>query len=139
MASLAAQARTDGRRGYEGLSSKGYDHVVLRQDAEVGDNLLPLLHRVAALLKRWLGGTHQGVVCASHLDYYLDEYTFRFSRRTSRSRGKLFYRLVQQVVAIGPVTAECIHGGGGGTLGTQDRVPTGVKRIPPIELITLLR
>jgi len=107
--------RTDGWSGYEGLSSKGYDHVVVRQDAEVGDNLLPLPHRVAALLKRWLGGTHQGAVRASHLDYYLDEYTFRFNRRTSRSRGKLFYRLVQQVVAIGPVMGEYIRGGRGGT------------------------
>ena len=107
--------RTDGWSGYEGLSSKGYDHVVVRQDAEVGDNLLPLPHRVAALLKRWLGGIHHGAVRASHLDYYLDEYTFRFNRRTSRSRGKLFYRLVQQVVAVGPVTGEYIHGGRGGT------------------------
>ena len=107
--------RTDGWSGYEGLSSKGYDHVVVRQDAEVGDNLLPLPHRVAALLKRWLGETHQGAVRASHLDYYLDEYTFRFNRRTSRSRGKLFYRLVQQVVAISPVTGEYIHVGRGGT------------------------
>jgi len=106
---------TDGWSGYEGLSSKGYDHVVVRQDAEVGDNLLPLPHRVAALLKRWLGGTHHGAVRASYLDYYLDEYTFRFNRRTSRSRGMLFYRLVQQVVAIGPVTGEHIHGGPGGT------------------------
>jgi len=103
--------RTDGWTGYAGLSSKGYNHVVVRQDAEVGDNLLPLPHRVAALLKRWLGGTHQGAVRASHLDYYLDEYTFRFNRRTSQSRGKLFYRLVQQVVTIGPVTTEHIHGG----------------------------
>ncbi|MBA7558114.1 IS1595 family transposase ISPlba5 [subsurface metagenome] len=108
--------RTDGWSGYEGLSSKGYDHVVVRQDAKVGDNLLPLPHRVASLLKRWLGGTHQGAVRASHIDYYLDEYTFRFNRRTSRSRGKLFYRLVQQVVAISPVTGEYIHGGRGGTL-----------------------
>ncbi len=95
--------RADRWSGYEGLSSKRYDHVVVRQDAEVGDNLLPLPHRVAALLRRWIGGTHQGALRASHLDYYLDEYMFRFNRRTSRSCGKLFYRLVQQVVAIGPV------------------------------------
>jgi hypothetical protein len=58
---------------------------------------------VASLLQRWLLGTHQGAVRPSHLDYYLDEFTFRFSRRTSRSRGKLFYRLAQQAVAIAPV------------------------------------
>jgi len=54
------------------------------------------------LLKRWILGTHQGAVSHDHLDYYLDEYTFRFNRRTSRSRGQLFYRLVQQAVAIEP-------------------------------------
>jgi hypothetical protein len=60
---------------------------VVRQTADVGDNLLPLAHRLAALLKRWLLGTYQGAVRPSYLDYYLDEYTFRFNRRTSRSRG----------------------------------------------------
>ena len=53
-------------------------------------------YRVASLLKRWLLGTHQGAVSHEYLDYYLDEFTFRFNRRTSRSRGKLFYRLLQQ-------------------------------------------
>ena len=70
----------------------------------MGDNLLPLCNRVAALVKRWLVGTHQGAVSHEHLDYYLDEYTFRFNRRTSRSRGKLFYRLLQQAVATEPRT-----------------------------------
>jgi hypothetical protein len=57
---------------------------------------------VTSLLKRWLLGTHQGAVSRAHLDYYLDEFTFRFNRRGSRSRGKLFYRLLQQAVAIEP-------------------------------------
>ncbi len=103
--------RTDGWDGYVRLASRGYEHTVMRQDADVGDNLLPLAHRVAALLKRWLAGTHQGAVRPSHLDYYLDEFTFRFNRRASRSRGKLFYRLVQQAAAVGPVTAQDIRGG----------------------------
>jgi hypothetical protein len=60
------------------------------------------IHRVAALLKRWLLGTHQGGVSVEHLDAYLDEFTFRFNRRKSRSRGKLFYRLLEQAVAVGP-------------------------------------
>jgi transposase-like protein len=102
--------RTDGWVGYGQLSSEGYNHCVIRQDAYVGENLLPLAHRVAALLKRWLMGTHQGAVRALHIDYYLDEFTFRFNRRTSRSRGKLFYRLVQQAVAVIPVTAADIYG-----------------------------
>ena len=47
-------------------------------------------------------GTHQGAVSREHLDYYL-EFTFRFNRRTSRHRGKLFYRLLEQAVAVDPV------------------------------------
>ena len=75
----------------------------MRKDTDVGVNLLPYCNRVGALLKRWLLGTHQGAVSHEHLDYYLDEYTFRFNRRTSRYRGKLFYRLIQQAVAIEPI------------------------------------
>jgi hypothetical protein len=56
------------------------------------------------LLKRWLLGTHQGAIGQEHLDYYLDEFTFRFNRRKSASRGKLFYRLVQQAAQVQPVT-----------------------------------
>jgi len=102
---------TDGWLGYTGVRSAGYTHEVIRRTAEVGTNLLPLAHRVAALLKRWLDGTHQGAVRPSHLDYYLDEFTFRFNRRTSRSRGKLFYRLMQQAVQVGPVTGDDVRGG----------------------------
>jgi hypothetical protein len=58
----------------------GYVHEVGRETGDVGKNLLPLAHRAASLLKRWLLGTHQGAVRASHLDYYLDEFTFRFNR-----------------------------------------------------------
>jgi hypothetical protein len=64
--------------------------------------LLPRVHLVASLLKRWLLGTHQGAVSREHLDYYLDEFTFRFNRRKSHSRGKLFLRLAEQAVAVGP-------------------------------------
>lgn len=103
--------RTDGWKGYSRMASEGYKHEVVRQSADIGENLLPLTNRVAALLKRWLQGTHQGAVRASHLDYYLDEYTFRFNRRTSRSRGKLFYRLVQQAVSVDTVKGEHIRGG----------------------------
>ncbi len=102
---------TDGWAGYATVGRKGYVHEEIRPLAEVGDNLLPLAHRVASLLKRWLGGTHQGAVRPSHLDYYLDEFTFRFNRRTSRSRGKLFYRLMQQATQIDPVTGNDIRGG----------------------------
>jgi len=105
---------TDGWDGYNGLPALSYRHeaTVLRgQGKEAATQMMPRVHRVAALLKRWLLGTHQGAVRANHLDYYLDEFTFRFNRRTSRSRGKLFYRLVQQAVQIGPTTYENMIGG----------------------------
>jgi len=93
--------KTDGWEGYSPLGSSGYTHKIVRETAHVGNNLLPKCSIVASLLKRWLLGTHQGRVL--HLEYYLDEFTFRFNRRTSRSRGKLFYRLVQQALMIDPV------------------------------------
>lgn len=96
--------RTDDWRGYNDLSSRGYRRQIVRESVETGKNLLPLVNRVTSLLKRWLVGTHQGAVRSSHLGYYLDEFTFRFNRRTSASRGKLFYRLVEQAAAVGPVT-----------------------------------
>jgi transposase-like protein len=103
--------RTDAWGGYNNLDMIGYERVVVRKDATVGKDTLPLVNRVASLLKRWLLGTHQGAVRPSHLDYYLDEFTFRFNRRTSRSRGMLFYRLAQQAVAVGPWTENEIRGG----------------------------
>jgi transposase-like protein len=106
-----SKVRTDGWNGYSGLREFGYKHQVVRKEASVGENLLPLVNRVVALLKRWLLGTHQGAIRPSHLDYYLDEFTFRFNRRTSRSRGKLFYRLIQQAAAVGPLSGVQIKGG----------------------------
>jgi len=106
-----SQVRTDDWAGYRGLEQLGYGHPIARFTQEVGDNLLPLANRIAALLKRWLLGTHQGAVQPSYLDYYLDEYTFRFNRRTSGTRGLLFYRLVQQAVVLAPVPGKDIVAG----------------------------
>jgi transposase-like protein len=93
--------RTDGFSSYLGLEGYAHDrHVQVQQDE--GEHVLPRVHRVISLLKRWLLGTHQGAVGYSHLDEYLNEFTFRFNRRTSASRGKLFYRLAQQAVQIEP-------------------------------------
>ena len=96
---------TDGWLGYLPLEAKGYDHEVtfLKGKKKTPSELMPRVHRVISLLKRWLMGTHQGAVSLEHLDYYLDEFTFRFNRRKSRSRGKLFFRLLQQAVAVDPV------------------------------------
>ena len=106
-----SEIRTDGWEGYSQLSSVGYEHTIIRETADVGKNLLPFANRVTSLLKRWLQGIHQGAVRSSHLDYYLDEFVFRFNRRTSSSRGLLFYRLIQQAVTIGPVKAQEIRAG----------------------------
>jgi len=102
--------RTDDWNGYAQLPRRGYLRDVIRQGGQVGENLLPLANRVASLLKRWLLGTHHGAVRVSHLDYYLDEFTFRFNRRTSRSRGKLFFRLVQQAAMVAPVQGSTLRG-----------------------------
>ena len=96
---------TDGWPGYSGVTAKGYVHevTIIKRSRRSASELLPRVHRVISLLKRWLMGTHQGAVSHKHLDYYLDEFTFRFNRRRSKSRGKLFFRLVQQAVAVEPV------------------------------------
>lgn len=104
---------TDGWKGYIPLDPEEYEHRVsrVRGSGQAAHKLLPRVHRVASLLKRWLSGTHHGGVQDNHLEYYLDEYTFRFNRRTSRSRGLLFYRLVQQAVSIDPAPLRTILGG----------------------------
>jgi len=108
-----AVVHTDGWKGYASLQTNGYVHrvTVLKKNKESASELLPRVHLVISLLKRWLLGTHQGAVHPEHLDLYLEEFTFRFNRRKSRSRGKLFYRLAQQAVAVQPTTYRSIVDG----------------------------
>ena len=114
MVELGSTVRTDGWGGYNGLTELGYRHSVVRKQPELGENLLPLVNLVASLLKRWLLGIHQGAVRHSHLEYYLDEYTFRFNRRTSKSRGLLFYRLLSQAIDLGPIHESQLKASGSG-------------------------
>ena len=95
---------TDGWQGYSAVGEKGYVHEVTVVKGKPGSasELLPHVHWVVSLLKRWILGTHQGAVSHEHLEFYLDEFTFRFNRRRSANRGKLFYRLVQQAVLVEP-------------------------------------
>ena len=99
-----SEVRTDGWRGYEHISRHRFTHSItsLRASGDPAHVVMPEVHRVASLLKRWLLGTHQGAVGHDQLDYYLDEFTFRFNRRRSRHRGLLFYRLLEQVVRTDP-------------------------------------
>ena len=96
---------TDDWKGYSSLSDKGYRHDICEDSKE-----LAMPHLVASLLKRWLLGTYQGAVRRGCLSYYLDEFTFRFNRRTSASRGKLFFRLVQHLLAVDPVPRATLVG-----------------------------
>ena len=104
---------TDGWRGYNQLGQHGYRHKrsILATSDDPAHVVMRRSPGVASLLKRWLLGTHQGGVSAKHLDYYLDEFTFRFNRRTSRARGLLFYRLVAQAVQVDPfITSNSLVG-----------------------------
>lgn len=119
-----SRVRTDGWSGYEPLAGAGYSHIV------VGAMELTIAHLVASLLKRWLLGTYQGAVNVNHLDYYLDEFTFRFNRRTSASRGKLFYRLVQQAVKTDPVPGSQIVGGSHDSCSPDQTSAEEVDQVP---------
>jgi transposase-like protein len=96
---------TDGLNSYREMDGFVHHREVQRR-TEPSEHLLPRVHRAVSLLKRWMLGTHQGAVRPQHLDDYLNEFVFRFNRRRSASRGKLFYRLAQHAVQIAPTTYE---------------------------------
>ncbi len=104
---------TDCWKGYSMLEKHGYIHnkINISKSGDPAHVHLPGVHRIASLLKRWLLGTHQGAVRSKHLDYYLDEYVFRFNRRSSKARGMLFYRLLEQAVCIDPLPYKTIVDG----------------------------
>jgi len=109
----ASTVITDGLTSYATLEASGFRHrVLIARKPQDSHRLLPRVHRVASLLKRWLLGTHQGSVERQHLPYYLDEFTFRFNRRTSSHRGLLFYRLLQQAVDVDTMPYSGIVRGG---------------------------
>ena len=118
---------TDAWQGYRGLEKKGYIHDSRSQRAasargEDPGELLPGVHRIASLAKRWLLGTHQGAVDSAHLPSYLNEFVFRSNRRRSRSRGMLFYRILELAVAHGPVRYQDL---------VMNRSPKAVPPMPP--------
>ncbi len=122
-----ARVITDGWMGYVGLEKLGYVHDRRSQRAarargEDPHELLPGVHRVASLAKRWLLGTHQGSPDVAHLPSYLNEFVFRFNRRRSKSRGMLFYRVLELAAAHEPVRYQDIITG---------RRPRTVSPTPP--------
>jgi transposase-like protein len=121
---------TDGWQGYRGLEKLGYTHDRRSQRAarargEDPGELLPAVHRIASLAKRWLLGTHQGSVDDAHLSSYLNEFVFRFNRRRSRSRGMVFYRVLQLAVAHDPVRYQDL------IASQRPRRPRAVSPVPP--------
>lgn len=108
----SAPVRTDGSAAYRSLTTLGFVHqrtVMLGSEVPAHQSMAGV-HRVASLVKRWILGTHHGSVQPGHLDAYLDEFVFRLNRRTSGSRGMLFYRLLQQAVITNPVTYDNVVG-----------------------------
>jgi hypothetical protein len=104
---LGSVLYTDGWKGYAGLTGAGFIH---EPNVQLGSGTpahisMPRVHRVASLLKRWLLGTHQGGVRMRQLDFYLDEFVFRYNHRSSGSRGVLFHRLIHQAVDTTPKPA----------------------------------
>lgn len=101
-----ATVLTDGWGGYNDLPEHGYvrKETVLSSSGDPAHVSMPGVHRVSSLLKRWILGTHQGSIVPAHLQSYLEEFTFRFNRRTSRSRGLVFRRLLEQAAVTGPIT-----------------------------------
>jgi transposase-like protein len=99
-----SQVNTDGWKSYAGLAKEGYEHhaVSISGSGDPAHVIMPGVHKIASLLKRWMLGTHQGSVTATHLGAYLDEFAFRFNRRKSRRRGMLFYRLLENAVVTQP-------------------------------------
>jgi len=95
---------TDGLNSYNFLSKAGFNHIIEFPDEDLNKCRLARCHLVASLMKRWILGTLQGSVSVEHLQDYLNEFTFRFNRRKSKSRGKLFYRLAQYAIETEAVT-----------------------------------
>jgi transposase-like protein len=131
-----ATVHTDGWQAYWTVPDHGYTHkrTVMRQQNDPAHVVMPGVHRVASLLKRWLLGTHQGRVSAEHLDAYLNEFTFRFNRRRSRRRGLLFHRLLEQAVAADPITYHSLIVNPRPT-GRRPAIPTSPGRVAAVPAV----
>jgi len=120
---------TDGWPSYPAATRELYVHDRLVAPGAEAVKLLPGVHTVSSLAKRWLLGTHQGAVDDAHLASYLDEFVFRFNRRRSRSRGMVFYRVLELAVAHDPVRYRDLIAAP--RPGTAPRTPPGTRGRPP--------
>ena len=104
---------TDGWSGHSKVADAGYTRKIINLSGtdDFAHVLMPGVHRLASLLKRWILGTHQGSVSDMHLQSYLEEYTFRFNRRNSKSRGLVFKRLIEYLLLSKPILQSDIVGG----------------------------
>jgi transposase-like protein len=128
---------SDGLSSYPGAAGSEYTlkATSVKGSGMKAHEVLPGVHRVAALVKRWLLGTHQGAVEMDHMQAYLDEFTFRFNRRRSNARGMLFYRLLQQAVETGPVSFNSLVANPSPKENAEDKpAPPGVRRTAPPSL-----
>jgi hypothetical protein len=128
--------QTDGWQAYWTVPEHGYtyERTVMRKQNDPAHVVMPGVHRVASLLRRWLLGTHQGAVSPVHLDAYLNEFTFRFNRRHSRRRGMLFYRLLEQSIAADPITYSSLIANPHAT-GRLHTPPSRPGRVAPIPAV----
>ncbi len=125
-----ARVVTDGWRAYPPATKGLYVHQPLTGASGAhASKLLPGVHKVSSLAKRWLLGTHQGSVDAAHLPSYLDEFAFRFNRRRSRSRGLVFYRVLELAASHDPVRYRDLVANP--RPGHQRRPPPGTRGSPP--------
>ena len=111
--SPGATILTDGGGGYNDLPNHGNTRkkIIVSSSDDPAHVSMPGVHQIASLLKRWILGSHQGSIVPEHLQSYLEEFTFRFNRRTSNARGLVFRRLLEQAVVTGPITeANVTHG-----------------------------
>jgi transposase-like protein len=131
-----AAVLTDGWAPYVAACGQEYEHrpETISGSGLKAHELLPGVHRITALAKRWLPGAHQGGVKPEHLQAYLDEFTFRFNRRRSRARGMLFYRLLEQAVLAQPRTYRSLVAGAGASGRPDPTPPPADKRIRPSSL-----
>ena len=100
MVKPGSTVRTDLWKSYPAIEKHGFKHTAIDSESALGEDATPLVYRIASLVKRWLLGTHHGRVEHEYLQKYLDEFVFRFNRRMSTSRGKLFYRLTQSLLGV---------------------------------------